>query len=146
MEATMNDEITGRLLILGIAAVLAGTTPFAAAQFLFEGRTAQDRRFLAGGVGLDESEQMKAAAREFPLTVVVATKSGAYLADTHIRIADATGRTVLDAQLDSPYLLVDLTQGRYRVEATHEGEKRQQTVEIAANTRARLVFSFDVPG
>lgn len=142
----MNDKFTSRLLVLGIAAVVAGTAPLAAAQFLFEGRTAQDRRFLAGGVGLDESEQMKAAAREFPLTVVVATKSGAYLADTHIMIADATGRAILDTQLESPYLLVDLTQGKYRVEATHQGERRQQTVEIAANTRARLVFSFDVPG
>lgn len=142
----MNRSLSGRLLALSFTALIAVMAPFAAAQSMIEGRTAQDRRFVAGGVGLDESEQMKAAAGDFPLSVVVATKSGAYLAGTHIRIEDAQGQTVLDTQLDSPYLLVDLARGKYRLEATHQAERQQQSVEIAGNTRARVVFSFDVPG
>jgi hypothetical protein len=115
-----------------------------ASQSVLEGRTAQDRRFVAGGIGLDESEHM-IGVRDFPLSVIVATKSGAYLADTHIKIEDAQGRTVLDTQLGAPYLLIDLAQGKYKVEATHQGEKRQQAVNIDANTRAKVVFTFDVP-
>ena len=38
---------------------------------------------------------MKSAARNFPLSITVAATSGAYLADSHIRIADAQGKLVL---------------------------------------------------
>jgi hypothetical protein len=141
----MNGSLPGRWLILGIAAALAAAAPLADAQSIVEGRTAQDRRFVAGGIGLDQSEQMKATARDFPLSITVAAKSGAYLADSHIRIDDARGKMVLDTQLNAPYLLVDLTPGKYSVEATLRGMKQQRNVDIAANARAKIVFSFDVP-
>jgi len=141
----MNGSLPGRLLIVGIAAALAAATPFADAQSIVEGRTAQDRRFVAGGIGLDQSEPMKAAARDFPLSITVAAKSGAYLADSHIRIDDARGKVVLDTHLNAPYLLVDLSPGKYSVEATHQGTKQQRSVDIAANSPAKIVFSFDVP-
>ena len=117
----------------------------AEAQTIREGRTAQDRRFIAGGIGLDQSEQMKATARDFPLSITVAAKSGAYLADSRIRIDDAQGKMVLDTQLNAPYLLVDLSPGKYSVEATVQGSKQQRSVDIAAGTPAKIVFSFDVP-
>lgn len=141
----MNGTLLSRLLILSIAVVFTVSTPYAAAQSVREGRTAQDRRYIAGGIGLDESEQMKASARDFLLSITVAAKSGAYLADSHIKIQDVQGRMVLDTQLDAPYLLVDLAPGKYNVEATLQGKKQQRTVDIAANTRAKIVFSFDVP-
>jgi len=141
----MNGSLPGRWLGLGIAAALAAATPFADAQTILEGRTGQDRRFIAGGIGLDQSEQMKAAARDFPLSITVASKSGAYLADSHIRIDDARGKAVLDTQLNAPYLLVDLSPGKYSVEATVRGTKQQRNVDIAANAPAKMVFSFDVP-
>ncbi len=141
----MNKSLSGRLLALSFTSLIAVISSLAAAQSIVEGRTAQDRRFVAGGIGLDESEHMKAVSRDFPLSVLVATKSGAYLADTHIRIEDARGQTILETQLAAPYLLIDLAQGKYKVEATHKGETRQQSVNIDTNTRAKIVFSFDVP-
>jgi hypothetical protein len=141
----MNESLLGKLLVLCIAAAFTVSTPYAAAQPVQEGRTAQDRRFVAGGIGLDESEQMKSMSRDFTLSITVAAKSGAYLADSHLKIQDARGKTVLDTQLDTPYLLVDLASGKYNVEATLQGKKQQQSVDIAANMRAKVVFSFDVP-
>jgi hypothetical protein len=141
----MNGSQPGRWLILGIAAAIAVVAPVADAQSIVEGRTAQDRRFVAGGIGLDQSEPMKAAARDFPLSITVAAKSGAYLADSRIRIVDARGNMVLDTQLNAPYLLVDLSPGKYSVEATLRGMKEQRNVEIAAQAPAKIVFSFDVP-
>jgi hypothetical protein len=141
----MNGSLPGRFLILGAAVALSALTPYAAAQSVREGRTAQDRAFIAGGIGLDESEQMKAMARSFPLSITVAAKSGAYLADSHVTIQDARGQMVLDTQLGSPYLLVDLTPGNYSVEATLQGQKQQRRVNIAANTPAKIAFTFDVP-
>ncbi len=141
----MNESLLGRLLILSIAAAFTVSTPYAAAQSVQEGRTAQDRRFIAGGIGLDESEQMKSMARDFTLSITVAARSGAYLADSHVTIQDARGKMVLDTQLDAPYLLVDLASGKYNVEATLQGKKQQQSVDIAESRRAKIVFSFDVP-
>ncbi len=141
----MNKTLLGRLLILSIAVASTVSTPFAAAQSIQEGRTSQDRRYVAGGIGLDDSEQMKAMARDFPLSVTVAAKTGAYLADSHIRIQDAKGQMILDTQLKSPYLLVDLAPGKYNVEATLQGKSQQRSVDLAANMPAKIVFSFDVP-
>ena len=103
----MTQSMLRSWLMVGVAAALA-ISPFATAQSLREGRTAQDRPFIAGGIGLDESEQMKSMAGKMPLSITVAAKSGAYLADSHIAIQDARGKVVLDTQLDAPYLLVDL--------------------------------------
>jgi hypothetical protein len=133
------------VLILGVAVAFAVSTPYAAAQSVREGRTAQDRRYIAGGIGLDESEQMKSMARDFPLSLTVAAKSGAYLADTHIKIQEATGRVVLDTQLDSPYLLVDLAPGKYSVEATFQGKTQRRSVDLTANLPAKIAFGFDLP-
>lgn len=141
----MNRLSPRRLLTLGIAAGLALASAFAAGQSVLEGRTAQERRFVTGGIGLDESEHLKAVSRDFSLSVLVATKSGAYLADTHITVTDAQGQTVLDAQSAGPYLLVDLARGVYKVEATYLGEKRQQRVSIGTNTHTNVAFAFNVP-
>ena len=135
----------GRWLIVGVAAVIAAATPFAEAQAVVEGRTAQDLRFVAGGIGLDESEQMKSMARGFPLSITVAAKSGAYMADSNIRIEDAKGKVVLEMQLDAPYLRVDLTPGKYTVEASSRGNKQRRNLDVAADLPASMVFSFEVP-
>jgi hypothetical protein len=144
-EVTMNKFLLGRLLILSIAASFTVSTPYAAAPSVQEGRTAQDRRFVAGGIGLDESEQMKSMARDFTLSITVAARSGAYLADSHVTIQDARGKMVLDTKLGAPYLLVDLASGKYNIEATLQGKKQQHFVDIAEGRRAKIVFSFDVP-
>jgi len=141
----MNESLLRSALIYGVVVALAVSTPFAAAQPLREGLTAQDRPYTAGGIGLGESEQMKSMAGKMPLSITVTAKSGAYLADSHITIQDARGKVVLDTQPDAPYLLVDLTPGKYNVEATLHGKKQQRSVNIAADTHARIVFSFDVP-
>jgi hypothetical protein len=141
----MDRSLLRRSLFLGAAVAFAASMPFAAAQSIREGRTAQDRPYVAGGIGLAESERMKSMARDMALSITVAAKSGAYLADSHIRIQDARGHVVLDTQLNAPYLLVDLVPGKYSVEATVQGKKQQRSVGIASNTHAKVVFSFDVP-
>ena len=141
----MTHPLRRQVLVGGIAAALASTLSVALAQNVTEGRTAQDRRFVAGGVGLEESEPLKAMAPSFPLTIVVASPTGAYLADTHMTIRDARGQPVLDTQLYSPYLLVDLAPGRYDLEATHGGMHQSRRVATEANSRSRVVFTFDVP-
>jgi hypothetical protein len=144
MEVHMDPNRKRRLLLGSLAALAVVGRPLGAQQ-LAEGRTAQNLRFVTGGVGLDESEQMKALANEFSLTVVLAATSGAYLADTQVSIRDAQGTSVLNAHLNSPYLLVNLAAGRYDIEANYGGIRKQQRVMVGNSSRARVVFTFDVP-
>lgn len=143
----MTQALRRQWILGGLAAAFASTLTAAQAQThnLAEGRTAQDHRFITGGVGLEESEPMKAMANNFPLTVVLAATSGAYLADTHVKITDARGHQVLELQLNSPYLLVQLDPGRYDIEANHKGMVQNRRITIDANSRQRVVFTYNVP-
>ena len=143
----MRQALHRQWIIGGLAAVLASTLTASLAQThnLAEGRTGQDRRFITGGVGLEESEPMKAMANNFSLTVVLAATSGAYLADTHVKIMDARGNQVLELQMNSPYLLVQLDPGRYDIEANYKGMVQNRRINIDANSRQRVVFTYNVP-
>jgi hypothetical protein len=109
------------------------------------GTTAQGRRFLAGGVDRDESELMKAMTPEFPLTVVLTARDGAYLGDARVRVVDGGGATIVDTHVNAPYLLVDLSPGTYEVEATHAGRTQRRRVQLGPQGREQLIFRWDVP-
>jgi hypothetical protein len=141
----MNGSLMRGLLGFGLVAAMTVVSSFAS-ESIVEGRTAQDRRYVAGGIGLDESGKMKAEAGDFPLSITVASKSGSYLADSRITIEDARGTAVLDTKLEAPYLLVDLAPGKYKIEATLQGQRQTRSVDIAAKLPVKVVFSFDVAG
>lgn len=121
---------------------LAAATPALA---VVEGRTAQDRPFVSGGVTEGEIADLRTKQPFFSVSLLTAARSGAYLAGVQVRIFDAAGKRVLDTELDGPYLLVDLLPGKYRLEATHEGEmqKRPLTVQVGKSQRAVLYFKSD---
>lgn len=99
--------------------------------------------YVAGGIGLDESQEMSAAAAKWPLTLEFAARSGRgaeYLADVDVHILDAQGREVLATTADGPYLLARLSPGHYKVEATAEGDKLTQRVTVQKGRAARVAF------
>jgi hypothetical protein len=136
----MKQGLAATLAVLGLTALSSG-----AIAEIVEGRTEQDRRFLVGGVGIEEVEQMRQQAGQFPLQLIVASRTGAYLADTHIRISSPQQGTVLDTTLAAPWLLVDLPPGGYQIEATNRGQTQQRRLTIGAGGRQHLVLQFDVP-
>ncbi len=77
--------------------------------------------YVTGGIGETESNAMKAAAGHYDLMLTFAERSGAYLADVKVNIADRSGDSVLDL-VSGPILLVDLPAGRYTVRADVEGK------------------------
>ena len=125
-------------------ALLAASLAVAAA--IVEGQTANDRRYVVGGIGQGEVEQLKQIADKYSLQMIVSSRAGAYLADMHVRIMDANSQKILDTQLNAPWLLVDLMPGNYTVFVTHQGGKAQErTVTIASGKRTELAVQFDVP-
>ena len=108
-----------------------------------EGRTSQDRPFVSGGVDEAEIADIRTKQPFFALSLLTAAKgSGAYLAGVRVRILDGKGQSVVETEMDGPYLLVDLQPGKYQLEAVNEGETQKRALAIAEGRQQRLVIYF----
>jgi len=113
------------------------------ASAMTDGRTAQDRPFMSGGVSQGELADLRTQQPFFSVSVLTAAKgSGAHLAGVKVRIADSLGNLVLETELDGPYLLVDLLPGKYQLEAVNEGETQKRVLNVRQGASQRLVLYF----
>ncbi len=110
-----------------------------------EGRTADDRLYVTGGIGQGEVEQLQQRADKFSLQLIVSSRSGAYLADMDVSITGTNNQKVLQTQLNAPWLLVDLAPGTYKVSVAHAGKTQERNVTVAPGKREKMVVQFDVP-
>jgi hypothetical protein len=96
-------------------------------------KTAGGVSYVSGGVGTDSIDRLNSLAGDFNLKLVFALKSGSYVSDVGVVIADAAGKTLLNTTSDGPWLLTRLPAGNYQIVATFAGhaEKRQVTVGAA---------------
>ena len=123
-------------------ALVAAVAAFPAAS-MTDGRTSQDRPFVSGGVSESELTDIRAKQPFFSISLLTAAKgSGAYLAGVRVRIVDGKGETVLETEMDGPYLLVDLQPGKYQLEAVNEGETQKRTLTLAQGRPQRMVIYF----
>ncbi|HUX25339.1 MAG TPA: carboxypeptidase-like regulatory domain-containing protein [Burkholderiales bacterium] len=134
-------KATHRMFLTALALGLAGAAY--AQNGLPPTQTYGSVSFITGGVGLDESAALKAAQKDYALSLLfVQTQRGEYLADVKVSIKDHAGETVLEAVSDGPMLLAKLPAGSYTVRAEHEGKVLVKTVRVAAKgvTRASFVW------
>ena len=136
---------TCRTFAVALALVLAG------AAFAQDGlpplQTSGGVSYMTGGVGLDESAAIKAAEKDFNLSLLFAqNKRGEYLADVKVSIMDKAGKTVLKVVSDGPMLLVRLPAGAYKVSANHEGNTLVKSVQVEAKGVARASFVWQPAG
>lgn len=134
---------------LRLAGLLAAASLFAAAGVpaATRGTTSSGWAFLEGGIGRVEVDALQAEREKYSLWVITAVRiSGAYLADVRLRITDERHRVVFDRQLQAPWLLIDLPQGRYDVEASYLGEVLSRSTTIHPGDHHQVVFHFDVEG
>lgn len=99
--------------------------------------------YLSGGIGLGESQAMKAEFPRHSLAITFANRVGKlneYLASVPVSIWDANGAKVFELETDGPYLLVDLPAGTYRIVATHDGLEKQSAVRIVAGKHVETTF------
>ena len=94
------------------------------------GQTAGGLSFVSGGIGLESRQSLTG---DFNLKLVFALKSGEYVSDVRVAIADAAGKSVLDTTSDGPWFLAKLPAGSYQISATFEGNavRRKITVDAA---------------
>ena len=86
--------------------------------------------YVSGGVGKDSIDRLSSLAGNFNLKLVFALKSGEYVSGVRVAIADAAGKTLLDATSERPWFLTRLPVGNDHIVATFAGRmvKRQITV------------------
>jgi len=97
--------------------------------------------YLSGGIGLDESTAIRAAAGDFTLSVLfVQNKRGEYLADVKLRVLDRAGKTVLETLAEGPMLLARLPAGEYQLLAEHAGKTLSKKVTVGSKGTARASF------
>ena len=93
----------------------------------------------SGGIGDDDP--LVLIAGDYNLQLVFATQgSGEYLADVKVLIADATGRTRLEALSPGPLFYVRLPPGSYRITAAYAGSPVHRSVVITDRRRQTLHF------
>jgi hypothetical protein len=151
------NKFSGSALMAAILTMAAASAPVFAqdnAAGLPAVTTVGNASFISGGIGLDESEAMKAAASKYSLELVFSAKSNknapgadaganaAYTADVKVKITDRAGKSVIDTVSQGPYLLANLPDGAYRVEATAYGATKTQKAAVKKGSHQRLVFSW----
>lgn len=134
-------KIAFKIFVGALSVGLAGTV--LAAGDLPPLQTFGSVSYITGGIGLDESRAIKAAEKDFTLSLLFAqTKRGEYLSDVKVSIVDKAGKTVLEAVSDGPILLARLPAGAYQVSADYDGKVLVKTVRIEGKgvTRAGFVW------
>jgi hypothetical protein len=133
-------------IAMGAIQCLVGTSCLVAgAQAVQEGKTAQGHAYVSGGVSQAEQAYLHARHESFSLwAVTAAKKSGAYLVDVRVKITDAQQRVMFDAPLDGPWLLIDLPQGRYDIQASLGGETQRAVTTIHPGDHHQAFFYFPV--
>jgi hypothetical protein len=99
--------------------------------------------YVSGGIGRDEARAFRQAERRYPLAMEFAIKAkprDEFTAGVKVLIRDATGKTVLDAVSEGPFLLAKLPAGSYDIEATQDGRKLERHAVVAAGRSAHLGF------
>lgn len=95
-----------------------------------------------GGIGQDESSQMRALEKAHSLMILFATREGAYLTDVVTRIDDPLADRAIERAC-GPIGLADVpVAGRYRITATFEGRTQEHWLALAPMSGKRLVLSW----
>jgi len=109
--------------------------------FSLEARAA-DAPYISGGAGVDERDELLAKEKEYNLKIIVAEKSGDYLAGVTVVIESARKERVLDATMAGPILLARLAPGTYTVRATSDRQTLTRTVIISAQGLRQVDFRW----
>jgi len=100
-----------------------------------------DIRYVSGGIGAGEREELNALSSQFNLRLLFAMQdSGDYLADVQVNIMDAHGAVILRTESYGPWFFAQLPPGAYTVEVAASGQTQRQTTRIDRSHQARLNF------
>ena len=98
--------------------------------------------YVSGGIGTTSIDRLDSLARDFNLKLVFALKSGNYVSDVKVTIADAAGKTLLDTTSNGPWFLTRLPVGNYQIVATFAGNTEKRTIAVGAGNLRTVDFRW----
>ena len=95
-------------------------------------------RLDCGGIGLEESERMRAEVGMHALTVFFSTTAGGWVTDVETRVDEPLSGLRVEASC-GPIGQVDVpAPGRYRISASYAGQRQEHWVDLVPQGGARL--------
>ena len=95
--------------------------------------------YVAGGIGADDVERMKARESEFNVKLVFTLVEGNFVSDVAVVIKDRERNPVLVAFAPGPLLLARLPRGSYLVEATYGTSTLTRRLDVADRLRTEYL-------
>lgn len=97
-------------------------------------------KYRCGGIGVDESTAMRAAMKDYPLSLLFAAKDGEYLADLSVTLEGGKAPQTFTA--NGPVCLLQLAPGSYTVRVTtKDGQSKSLPARVGAQNQT-LDFRF----
>ncbi len=137
--------IKNKLLSYGLVAILLGSASFltlAGNNAETIAQTPGGISYVSGGVGEKSLDRLNSMAGEFNLKLVFAMKSGEYVNDVSVVIADAKGKTILETVSEGPWLLARLPAGNYRIVASFAGKSEKRQAAVSASELRTIDFRW----
>jgi len=124
---------------VGLAATMIAVLGTAQAPAQEKVVTHNNVSFVSGGVGVDSEERLKAREKEFNLKLVFTLVEGNYLADVSVRVADASGKTVIEHVADGPFFMAKLPAGTYMLTASYGDKTQTRKIMVGKGLRTEYL-------
>jgi hypothetical protein len=118
------------LVPLATAAILLGSSVNSAFSASDAEQVYNGIRYACTGIGAEAREDPRWPA--YKAKLVFAAADGGFLGDVAVRVNDSAGTPIFEARCLTPWLLVDLDPGKYRVDVVARQNYRQ-TVEMTVD-------------
>ena len=113
---------------------------------MVKGETEQGYRFMSGGAGIEERNEMMQQASQYDLALIFAAPSGDYLSDVGVVITDGRGKEVVNTTTTGPLFYAQLPSGRYNIKATYDGQSKEiKGMQVSDGRRVSQLFHWNVP-
>ena len=100
--------------------------------------------YVSGGVGIDERDAMREQMGDYNLRLKFAAVGGAYLAKVMVRIEEANGHRLLNAESEGPWFFVKMPKGKYKLIVENGGVSQAREVDLSKKVVADVVFRWKV--
>jgi uncharacterized protein YigE (DUF2233 family) len=125
-------------ILLGSASMVSAASSDSEAVF----QTPNGISYVSGGVGSESIDRLTSMSREFNLKLVFAMKSGEYVSDVGVVIADAKGNVLLDTTTEGPWFLTRLPAGHYQIAVSFAGKVYKQKIALEARKIRTIDFRW----
>lgn len=97
--------------------------------------------FVSGGVGAGNRNAMRQVENRYNLHLMFAVqRSGDYLANVGVKLANTQGKTVLHATSNGPFFFANVPAGHYKITVMSQGRPLTRDIAVAAHGISDQIF------